>query len=133
MPEIIRFSTNVPAEVALRYGDGKRLQGRHGEQVIYALVDDRFMYVLLCVADRIGELEIHPGKRTAAMSEMPRPHLHPLFTANLAAIPQSRPLPRFRSRFDYDLYAPDEQAARQEWDEQTRDLARDTEGRPLCR
>ena len=67
------------------------------------------------------------------MSEMHHPHLRPLFTANLAAIPQSRQLPRFRSRFDYDLYAPDEHALRREWDEQTRDLARGPAGRPLCR
>ena len=67
------------------------------------------------------------------MSEMPHPPLNQPFTAELAAIAPTFLLPRFRSRFDYDLYAPDEQAARQEWDEQTRDLARDTEGRPLCR
>ena len=62
MSEILRFNVNVPAEVALRYGEGKRVQGRYGEQVMYTLVDDRVMYVPVCVADRIGELEIRPGQ-----------------------------------------------------------------------
>ena len=62
MSEILRFNVNVPAEVALRYGEGKRVQGRYGEQVMYTLVDDRVMYVPICVADRIGELEIRPGQ-----------------------------------------------------------------------
>ena len=63
MSEILRFNVNVPAEVALRYGEGKRVQGRYGEQVMYTLVDDRVMYVPVCVADRIGELEIRPGQQ----------------------------------------------------------------------
>jgi hypothetical protein len=59
---VLRFETNVPAEVALRYGEGKRVQGRYGEQVMYTLVDDRVMYVPVCVGDRIGELQIRPGQ-----------------------------------------------------------------------
>ena len=63
MSEILRFNVNVPAEVALRYGEGKRVQGRFGEQVMYTLVDDRVMYVPVCVADRIEELEMRPGQQ----------------------------------------------------------------------
>src|SRR5208283_6101270 len=62
MSEILRFNVNVPAEVALRYGEGKPVQGRYGEQVMYTLVDDRIMYVPVCVAARIAELEIRPGQ-----------------------------------------------------------------------
>ena len=62
MSEILRFNVNVPAEVALRYGEGKRVQGRYGEQVMFTLADDRVMYVPVCVADRIGELGIRPGQ-----------------------------------------------------------------------
>ena len=62
MSEILRFNVNVPAEVALRYGEGKRVQGRYGEQVMFTLVDDRVMYVPLFVGDRIGELQIRPGQ-----------------------------------------------------------------------
>jgi hypothetical protein len=62
MSEILRFNVNIPAEVALRYGEGKRVQGRYGEQVMYTLVDDRVMYVPVCVGDRIGELQIRPGQ-----------------------------------------------------------------------
>jgi hypothetical protein len=62
MSEILRFNVNIPAEVALRYGEGKRVQGRYGEQVMYTLVDDRVMYVPVCVGDRIGKLQIRPGQ-----------------------------------------------------------------------
>ncbi len=62
MSEILRFNVNVPAAVALRYGEGRRVQGRYGEQVMYTLVDDRVMYVPICVADHIGELQIRPGQ-----------------------------------------------------------------------
>ncbi len=65
MSDILRFNVNIPAEVALRYGEGKRVQGRYGEQVMYTLVDDRVMYVPLCVADRIRELEVRPGQPIA--------------------------------------------------------------------
>jgi hypothetical protein len=36
---------NLPVEVALRWEDGKRIEGRYGEQVFYMLDDDRVMYV----------------------------------------------------------------------------------------
>ncbi len=62
MSEILRFNVNVPAQVALRYSEGKPVQGRYGEQVMYTLVDDRIMYVPVCVAARIGELEIRAGQ-----------------------------------------------------------------------
>ena len=34
---ILRFNTNSPVEVALRWDDGKRVEGRYGEQVLYTL------------------------------------------------------------------------------------------------
>ena len=55
---ILRFSTNAPIEVALRYDDGKRVEGRYGEQVMYALEGDRVMYVPPVVAKQINELGI---------------------------------------------------------------------------
>ena len=55
---ILRFNTNVPVTVALRWDDGKRVEGRYGEQVLYTLDDDRVMYVPPVVAYQIRELGI---------------------------------------------------------------------------
>ena len=38
---ILRFNINTPVEVALRWDDGRRVEGRYGEQVMYRLEDDR--------------------------------------------------------------------------------------------
>src|ERR1039458_7340306 len=38
---ILRFDTNTPVEVALRWDDGKRVEGRYGEQIMYTLEGDR--------------------------------------------------------------------------------------------
>jgi hypothetical protein len=55
---ILRFNTNSPVEVALRWDDGKRVEGRYGEQVMYTLEGDRIMYVPPVVAKQIRELGI---------------------------------------------------------------------------
>src|ERR1022692_1689823 len=55
---ILRFNTNSPVEVALRWDDGKRVEGRYGEQVMYSLEGDRVMYVPPVVAKQIHELGI---------------------------------------------------------------------------
>ena len=55
---ILRFNTNAPVAVALRWDDGRRVEGRYGAQVVYTLDDDRVMYVPLIVAQRIRELGI---------------------------------------------------------------------------
>src|ERR1022692_1135425 len=55
---ILRFKTNSPVEVALRWDDGKRVEGRYGEQVMYSLEGDRVMYVPPVVAKQIHELGI---------------------------------------------------------------------------
>ena len=55
---ILRFNTNTPVEIALRWDDGKRVEGRYGEQVLYTLDDDRVMYVPPLVARQIRELGI---------------------------------------------------------------------------
>src|ERR1022692_599283 len=55
---ILRFNTNAPVEVALRWDDGKRVEGRYGEQVLYTLEGDRVMYVPPVVAKQIQKLGI---------------------------------------------------------------------------
>lgn len=55
---ILRFNPNTPIELALRWDDGKRVEGRYGEQMMYALDDDQVMYVPPIVAKQIRELGI---------------------------------------------------------------------------
>ena len=59
---IVRFSTNVPEIVAIKFRDGKEVEGRFGAQWMYSLADGRQMYVAPIVAERIGQLEIQPGE-----------------------------------------------------------------------
>jgi len=55
---ILRFNVNAPVEVALRWDEGKRVEGRYGEQVLFTLLDERVMYVPPIVAKQIHELGI---------------------------------------------------------------------------
>jgi len=55
---ILRFNTNTPVAVALRWDDGRSVEGRYGEQIMYTLDDDRVMYVPPVVGQRIRELGI---------------------------------------------------------------------------
>jgi hypothetical protein len=69
---ILRFNPNQPVAVALRWGDGKRVEGRYGEQIMYALDDDRVMYVPPAVASQIREL----GIRAREAFEICKAELH---------------------------------------------------------
>jgi len=55
---ILRFNVNAPVEIALHWDDGKRVEGRYGEQIMYTLEGDRVMYVPPIVAKQIHELGI---------------------------------------------------------------------------
>jgi hypothetical protein len=48
--------------VALRWEDGKQVEGRYGQQVMYTLADQRVMYVPPIVAQQIRELGIRQGE-----------------------------------------------------------------------
>jgi hypothetical protein len=63
MREIVRFDTNVPVEVTLRWDHPKRIEGRYGEQMMYTLADDRIMFVPPVAADRIRRLGLRSGDR----------------------------------------------------------------------
>jgi len=62
MNDKVQFQTNVPVEIALKYGDGKEVSGQYGDQVMYTLTDDRVMYVPPIVKRRIEELGIGRGE-----------------------------------------------------------------------
>lgn len=60
--QMVRFTPNVPVEIALQCADGVRIEGRYGDLVKYALTDHRTMCVDPYVAERIKALEIQPGE-----------------------------------------------------------------------
>ena len=62
MSDKVQFQTNIPVEVALKYGDGKEVNGQYGDQVLYTLTDGRAMYVPPIVKRRIEELGIGRGE-----------------------------------------------------------------------
>jgi len=62
MAEYVRFEAGRPQEVALKFADGKVVDGQYGEQVMYTLTDGRVMYVEPIVAARIRSLGIQPGE-----------------------------------------------------------------------
>ena len=62
MNQILRFNLNSPEEIALRTEEARRVQGRYGEQAMYALADGRVMYVPLYVEQRITDLAIAAGE-----------------------------------------------------------------------
>jgi hypothetical protein len=62
MSDKVQFQTNLPIEIALKYGDGKEVSGQYGDQVMYTLTDDRVMYVPPIVKRRIEELGIGRGE-----------------------------------------------------------------------
>jgi hypothetical protein len=57
---ILRFQTNIWAEVALQYPEGREVEGQYGPQMLCTLVDGRKMYIPPMVAARIRELGIQP-------------------------------------------------------------------------
>jgi len=60
--KMVRFTPNMPVEIALQCTDGIRVEGRYGDRVKYTLTDDRTMYVDAFVAERIKELDVQPGE-----------------------------------------------------------------------
>ena len=60
--EKITFQPNVPIRMALKYADGKTVEGRFGDQEYYTLTDGRCMYVNPDVAAKINQLELRPGE-----------------------------------------------------------------------
>lgn len=62
MRDALRFQTNVPETVALAFDEGKPVQGRYGDQILYTLEDDRVTYVPLIVDAKRRELGIRKGE-----------------------------------------------------------------------
>jgi hypothetical protein len=60
MREAVEFTPNVPVQVALAYKEGKIVEGRFGQRVMFTLADGRVMFLDLDVAQKINELEPKP-------------------------------------------------------------------------
>jgi len=58
----IEFEPNKPVEVALKYRDGREVDGRYGQQMFYSLTDGRSMYLDLEVAEKIRALGVERGE-----------------------------------------------------------------------
>src|ERR1035438_5512727 len=58
--EVVKFTTNVPIEVALKCAlPGKVISTKGGERVLYTLADDRVMFLDLNVARQIEDLGVN--------------------------------------------------------------------------
>lgn len=63
MSDTLRFDTNVPQIVALKFADGLPAESRFsGSQVMFTLTDDRRMYLPPIVADKIRDAGITAGE-----------------------------------------------------------------------
>jgi hypothetical protein len=62
MREKIKFEPNVPETVTLQYKEGKTVDGRFGQQVMFSLENNLVMYLDLAVAQKINMLEPAPGE-----------------------------------------------------------------------
>jgi hypothetical protein len=66
---VLRFETNNPVQVALKYDGGRNVDGRYGPQVLYTLADGRLMYLEPKAAQRIDESR--PGSHSLSASARP--------------------------------------------------------------
>jgi hypothetical protein len=57
--EKVKFEANIPVEVRLACEEGKKVEGKYGESMMYTLRDGRVMFVPLAASERIAAL--HPG------------------------------------------------------------------------
>jgi hypothetical protein len=63
MKDKVVFETNVPVEVCLARAEGKEVESRWGEEVLYNLADGRVMFVPASVRDQFRKLDVKPGER----------------------------------------------------------------------
>lgn len=62
MLQKVSFTPNVPVLVALKFKDGKLVEGRFGDQVYYSFDQDRCAYLDPDVAAKINQLDPKPGQ-----------------------------------------------------------------------
>ena len=60
MLEKVQFDDNVPVDVALKFPDGKPVEGRFGDQMYYTTTDGRAMYLDMDTAAKVNMLGLAP-------------------------------------------------------------------------
>lgn len=65
MRDKISFEPNVPVTVTLQYQEGKIVDGRFGQQVMFSLSGNQIMYLDLAVAQKVNMLEPAVGESFA--------------------------------------------------------------------
>ncbi|MCC7235613.1 MAG: hypothetical protein IT163_09940, partial [Bryobacterales bacterium] len=59
--EVVRFETNIPQVITLKYDDGKDVAGRYGDEVFYTLADGKGVYVPPIVRDKLTQAGVRRG------------------------------------------------------------------------
>ena len=60
--EKLTLTPNVPQQVALKFPDGKLVEGRFGDQMMYSLANNQVMYLDTDVAAKINALELRKNE-----------------------------------------------------------------------
>src|SRR5438105_2099987 len=62
--DTVSFDANVPVELSLAYADGKFVDGKFGQRVMYSLAfpENHAMFLDPGVAQKIGALQVQPGE-----------------------------------------------------------------------
>jgi hypothetical protein len=60
--EKLTLTPNVPQQIALKFPDGKLVEGRFGDQMMYSLANNQVMYLDTDVAAKINALELRKNE-----------------------------------------------------------------------
>jgi hypothetical protein len=60
--EKVAFEPNKPVDLALKWTDGKNMQGQFGPSVMFTTQDNRVMFLPSDVGDRVRALGLQPGE-----------------------------------------------------------------------
>ena len=60
--EKLTLTPNVPQQIALKFPDGKLVEGRYGDQMMYSLTNGQVMYLDTDIAAKINFLELRKNE-----------------------------------------------------------------------
>ena len=59
----LKLEPNVPAQIALKFPEGRLVDSRFGQSVMFTLVDGRVLFLDSDVATSVNMLGVQPGER----------------------------------------------------------------------
>jgi hypothetical protein len=62
MAEKLKLQTNVPVTIALKYADGKAMEGEYGDSIMYSLEDGRIWFAPPICGQKLADLGIGKGE-----------------------------------------------------------------------